>query len=334
MPARIHKIFSVYGIVLFAIVFCFSLSSQAFVNEDKVSTSKGLAHYSMGQVYDLLGETESSILEYKQAMEFDESNYLIHLRLGTNYARLGMMNEAINQLETAQQLNSDDLQSHYLLAIIHSSRRDYDKAAGEYEFILKKFAKAEPDNVEVYNYLGQLYYSQRKYDQAIAQFEKILSLEPKNADIMFSLGSLYAELKQKDKAVEVLKKSLSIDPDHDGSLNTLGYLYAENDEHLDEAIDMINHALKLNPDNGAYLDSLGWAYFKKGMYEKAMEILKQADDHLKDPVIYDHLGDVSFKINHLDDAIHYWELSLKLQPEQEEILHKLTEVKSIQASKK
>ncbi len=94
---------------------------------------------------------------------------------------------------------------------------------------------------------------------------------------------------------------------------------------------MIEKALEVSPDNGGYLDSLGWVYYKKGMYEKALEILTEADKLLKDPVIYDHIGDVHYKMNHTEDAIKYWGLSLKLLPKQEEITRKIDEVKNIQA---
>ena len=323
----------IIGFVVWGGILLGSGRAQAFVFDDKVDQAKSLAHYTMGYIYDLEGSPQSAALEYEQAAQFDETSYLIHLRLGTDYARLGMTPEAVKEIVLAQKYNPGDIQSHYLLALIYSTQNDFDKAAAEYEFILKSFAQAEPENVEIYTYLGQLYYSQRKYDQAIQQFEKILKLESRNPDVLYLLGSLYLEINNENKAVELLRKSLEIDPDHDGSLNTLGYLYAEKKENLDEAQTLIQHALKLSPDNGAYLDSLGWVYYQKGMYEKALEYLLKADGALKDPVIYDHLGDVYFKLNRLDEAVKYWGLSLDILPKQEEVVKKLNEVKAIQASR-
>lgn len=320
------------SVIVLATTVFFVHTADAFFYQDRVSTSKSLAHYTMGQIYDLLGETEKAVLEYEKAVYYDESSYLIHLRLGTDYARLNMLNEAITELKLVHQYNPEDLQSHYLLALIHSTRREYDLAAAEYEFILQTFSKSEPENIEIYGYLGQLYYSQRKYDQAIAQFEKILELESKNADVMYLLGSLYLEVNKSDKAVDLLKQSIDIDPEHDGSLNTLSYIYAEEGKNLDEAMALIERALKISPNNGAYLDSLGWIYYKKGEYQQALEVFKQADTVLKDPVIYEHMGDVYYKLNDFENAVEYWELSLQLLPDQETVLNKLNQVKHIQAS--
>jgi len=328
---KIAPILVCAGICLMAFV-C-PPSASAFVNEDRIALSKGLAHYVMGYRDDLLGQTNHAVLEYEKAAQFDASGYLVRLRLGTGYARLNMLPEAINQLRVVHQLNPEDMQSHYLLALIYSNQRQYDNAAQEYEIILKTFSKEEPQNVEIYGYLGQLYYSQRKYDQAIEQFEKILAVESGNADVMYMLGSLYLETGQKERAVAILKQSISIDPEHDGSLNTLGYLYTEDGRNLDEAMTLIQRALNIVPENGAYLDSLGRAYYKKGMYDKALETLKKADVLLKDPVIYDHIGDVCNKLNQIDEAIKYWKLSLDLLPGQDGVLRKIESVENRRVSK-
>ncbi len=308
-------------------------AASAFVNEDRVALAKGLAHYAMGYRDDLLGQTNHAILEYEKAAQFDTSGYLIRLRLGAGYARLNMLPEAIDQLQVVHQLNPQDMQSHYLLALIYSNQRQYDDAAHEYEIILKTFSKEEPQNIEIYGYLGQLYYSQRKYDQAIEQFEKILAVEPGNADVMYMLGSLYLEINQKERAIAILQKSIGIDPEHDGSLNTLGYLYTEDGKNLDEAMAFIQRALDIAPENGAYLDSLGWVYYRKGMYDKALETLKKADAILKDPVIYDHIGDVCSKLNQTDEALKYWKLSLELLPGQDSVLQKIQSAENTRVSK-
>ena len=307
--------------------------ANAFALEDKISTTKALAHYTMGQGLDLLGDVQEATFEYEAAARFDNASYITHLRLGVNYARLNLLDQAKKELFLVQEQNPEDLQCHYLLALIYSTEKNYSKAAEEYEFILKKFVDANPNSVEVYGYLGQLYYSQKKYDQAIAQFEKIFVLEPKNADVMYLLGSLYLEVNQTDQAITILQKSLEIDPEHDGSLNTLGYVYAENDIHLDDAQSLVERALKIHPKNGAYLDSLGWVYYKQGKYQEALTVFKEADQYLKDAVIYDHMGDAYYKLNLYDDALKSWELSLSLLPDQESVVSKINSLKNLQANK-
>jgi len=299
-------------------------------SEDQERLAKSLSHYTLGLIHDFLGSTDEAAGEYEQAAAFDKENFAIRLRLGIAYARLGRLSAAIEELQGAIRLKPDDLQPHYVLALIYSTQKDFNQAVSEYELILKHFSKVDPQNAEIYGYLGQLYYSQGNFDKAIEQFKMILSLDPQNAEVMYLLGSLYSEIGDPKLAIEFFQKSIQVDPEHENSLNSLGYVYAEEGTHLDEAVELIKRALEISPNNGAYLDSLGWAYFKKGMYAEALELLKRAGNLIEDPVIYDHLGDVYLKINEIELAQKYWELSLKLSPNQKQILTKLDNLKSQQ----
>ena len=323
------KIGSIASVVVFLVLFFYAEPAKAFFFDENIGDSKALAYYTIGYTYDLMGMPESAVPEYEKAVQFDEGSYLIHLRLGAGYARLGMLAKAQEQLLLVQQFNPKDLQSHYLLALIYSTQQQYEKAAVEYEHILNEFSKVEPQNIEIYGYLGQLYYSQKKYDKAIEQFEKILKIDTQNADVMYLLGSIYLDVQRKDEAIALFKNSISIDPFHDGSLNTLGYLYAENDIYLDEALLLVNRALAISPENGAYLDSLGWVYFKMGKYDEALSTLQKADKLLEDAVIYEHMGDVYYKMSKIDEAIKHWNLSLGLEPQQPKVIQKINEAKNI-----
>lgn len=302
------------------------LSTGSWAVGDEDHRARSLAHYTLGVVSDLKGDTEDAIRQFEKSAEYYE-NYAAHLRLGADYARLGNLQQAITELNLVLEYDVNNIQARYLLALIYSTKKEYDKAANEYESILTSFQEAEPENIEIYGYLAQLYYSQKQYDKAIEQFKIILSLDSDNTDVMFLLGSLYLDVGERDKAVETFTRAIAINPDQDGCLNSLGYLYAEEGVKLDEARTMIEHALEIDPDNPAYLDSLGWVYYKKGEYETALQYLNRADSAMKDPVIYEHIGDVYYKIDQKDKAEKYWKLSLDLLPDQQGVLEKL---KSIQ----
>ncbi len=313
------------------IIFCifgalFYLTS--FLYADTRSEAHGISHYIMGLVQDWDDDPAAAVKEFEEAAKADNANYAVHLRLGADYARRGDYAKAIPELRLAGQLNPQDVESHYLLALIYSTQeKDVDKAADEYEIILKRFSKVDPQNIDVYGYLGQLYYSQKKFDKAIEEFEAILTIDANNAEAFSSLGSICLERKERQKAMDYFKKALNANPDHDSSLNSLGYMYAEDGVHLDEAMTMVQKAVQISPENGAYLDSLGWVYYKKGMNKEALEFLSKAINVSKDPVIYEHLGEVYYKMNQLANAEKSWEESLKLHPGQEDLIKKLDSLK-------
>ena len=312
---------------LAALVFFLAPQGHAASEKETLPVAEAVTHYLMGLIHDWNGETDQAIAEYLKASEFDRSSFAIHLKLGAGYARAGKTKEAVDELHLASSLNPEDLQAHYVLALIYSADQNFDKASEEYEIILKHFSKNDPKNAEIHSYLGQLYYSQKKYEKAIEQFDYILTLEPKNADILFMLGSIHLDLHDRIRAMEYFKKTVDIDPDHESGLNSLAYMYAEDGIHLDDALQYIKRTLELDPDNGAYLDTKGWIYFKKGMYAEALDPLLKASQLIKDPLICEHLGDVYQKLNKSVDAEKYWKQSLSLKPEQTAVLEKINSLK-------
>jgi tetratricopeptide (TPR) repeat protein len=311
---------------VFFLFFCPAIGSAMDSQQEQVES---ISSYAMGVIHDLNGDTDQAIRAYQQSAKFKSAN-MIRLRLAADYARLGKLDEASQELTALLKEDPQNVQGRYLLALIYTTKKDYDKASREYEKILTSLADADPQNVEIYGYLGQLYYSQKEYAKAISQFEKVLALDPlENADLIYLVGSLYLEVKNRPKALEFFDRALKVNPDHDEALNSLGYLYAENDDRLDEALALVERAVKLAPKNGAYLDSLGWIYFKKGDSAKALEYLNKADSLLKDPVIYEHLGDVYFKMGDKDIAKKFWKLSIGLEPNQDQVVKKLKALESL-----
>jgi tetratricopeptide (TPR) repeat protein len=278
--------------------------------------AQGLAHYIVAVCHDLNGESAQAISEYQKSVKYNGLEPAPRLKLGAYYFRLDEISRATEQLEAVTRLAPRVSEAHYLLALIYSSEHKYDLAASEYEFILKSAARDDPADTDAYLYLGQLYYAQAKYPQAIEQFLKILAADPENTTVLDLLGSVYVDSNAASSAIEIFRKVLRIDPQDSEALNSLGYMYAEDGVHLDEAVRMIRKALEIDPANGAYYDSLGWVLYKKGMYAESLMALQKAGTFLEDEVLYDHIGDVYMALKEYTQACQYWRKSLDMDPHQ------------------
>lgn len=290
---------------------------------DRSVMAKAIAHHIMGSTYDFYGLTAQAVGEYREALTYDSNSYLTRLRLGAHYARIGKLDDAIEQLVLIEKSNPEDTQSRYLLALIYSTQKKFDKAVVEYEALLKSVTVESSDSVDLYFYLGQLYYAQHEYEKAVVQFKKVLELHPKNVELLSFLGALYVEMNREGQAIDTFKKVLELDSNNDTALNSIGYIYAEQGSNLEEAMNLVNRALVIVPDSAAYLDSLGWVHYKQGRYQEALKFLMKADDKMHDPVIFDHIGDVYLALKQLSEAKKYWMKSIELNPDQTNILEKI-----------
>jgi tetratricopeptide (TPR) repeat protein len=162
--------------------------------------------------------------------------------------------------------------------------------------------------------LAEMYTRLKKWKDADEAIDKADSLSGKPEDkiyIYFLRGALEERQKHFDEAEAQFRKLLAVDPNNALTLNYLGYMLADRGVRLNEALNMIKKAVDLDPQNYAYLDSLGWAYFKLGQYTVAEENLTKAvARNSTDPTVHDHLGELYEKTNRLKLAAAQWEQSL------------------------
>ena len=75
----------------------------------------------------------------------------------------------------------------------------------EAEEALTKAIRYDKNNFEAYYYRGCAKVNEKKYQEAIADFEKAVELKPDYADAYFNLGRTYYLLNDEDKACENYK---------------------------------------------------------------------------------------------------------------------------------
>jgi tetratricopeptide (TPR) repeat protein len=178
----------------------------------------------------------------------------------------------------------------------------------------KAVIASEPKSLESYYQLAQIYSDLRKWKEAsetLDQAEKQATKKDDQTMVTFQRAMMADRAKRYDEAEADFRKVLEIDPNNALTLNNFGFMLADRGEKLDEALAMIRKAVKLEPTNYAYLDSLGWAYFRLGQYAQAEDNLQRAISRgATDPTVHDHLGDVYEKTGRLKLAAAQWELSL------------------------
>jgi tetratricopeptide (TPR) repeat protein len=175
-------------------------------------------------------------------------------------------------------------------------------------------ASPSPDDRPVHLALANIYTRLHRWNEASAELDQAEPLSTKQDDKVYTYflrGALAERQKHYDEAEAQFRKVLAIDPDNSMTLNYLGYMQADRGVKLDEALTMIQKAVKEEPQNYAYLDSLGWAYFKLGQYQLSEDNLRRAGErNASDPTVHDHLGDLYEKTGRLKLAVAQWEQSV------------------------
>ncbi|MDT0739395.1 tetratricopeptide repeat protein [Staphylococcus chromogenes] len=176
--------------------------------------------------------------------------------------------------------------------------------------ITKTLLNKDPDFIQAYYYLQQLYENEKMFADAIEIGDEGLRLNQYYKELMFSTGALKIEHGDQNEAVSLLKQALEVDPSYQEPLLMLADLYRHEEDYeaLIELVQFVNEE-DMDP---VFIWQLAYALGQEErdkeaqhFYDIAYTSLKDNVDFLKD--YYEYLIEIS-QIAHaktiLDLLIH------------------------------
>ena len=227
--------------------------------------------------------------------------------------------EALELFRTVESDSPYAVSARLSEANIFFDRDEDDKAMA----ILEK-ANRDYDNFTTRESLGRARLIRENYTDALPIYDALVKSMSEdeikdNTQPLYFRAICYEREKRWDEAVADFKKVLEINPEDADALNYLGYTWVDRNENLTEAFGMIEKAVELEPESGAIVDSLGWAHYKLGRYTEARKNLEKAVELTPNSAtIIDHLGDVYWKLGRFREAGYQWERALDFDPTDKE----------------
>ncbi len=307
----------------------FLLSPLRGFSQPQGSLKNIYSSYLRGLLYIQEGNYRFALKELRTVKSLDPNSVEIRIKIASVLFRLGEISQAIKELQAAKRLDPKNIELSLALIFLYSYSQRDKELEEEYEYFLKNARTLQPEDIKLAEYLAQFYFYKKNLPEALKIYEKIVKDRPDYIEGIFFLGYLYEEAGRRKDAIAVWRQGLRLNSEFAPLLNALGYTYSQEGVNLEEAEKMILKALEKEPDNGAYLDSLGWVYFKMGDYLRAEEYLKKANSLLKDPEIYEHLGDLYLRLNNPDEAKKYYLEGLEFFPENKNLKEKLKQLQAI-----
>jgi tetratricopeptide (TPR) repeat protein len=263
----------------------------------------------LANFYIRLKEYDEAVTFYSQAIEINPENADAYCGLGATDAQQGKNESALEVFNKGFRVNQNSpcLHAGIGLLLVQMNRTE------EAEVHLRKTLSLMPENPQSYGALAYLLAKKGNYTEALSLLETAAKLAPGDYRIHLSLADVLRQSGRITETERELRNSLRFEPNNPLALNNLGYFLIEQDKDLKEAADMIEAAVAADPQNAAYLDSYGWAQFKLGKLDVAEKyLLSSLKIKPEEPEILEHLGDVYMKQNKTEMARQQWHQALAL----------------------
>ncbi len=141
------------------------------------------------------------------------------------------------------------------------------------------------------------------------------------------LGDVYQANKRYQESEKSFDYVLNKQPEDEHVLNNYSYYLSLRKEKLVEAAAMSGKLIKKYPSNSTYLDTHAWVLYQQGLFAESLVFLELAiaDQEAAGATVWEHYGDVLYRLNRLDDALAAWKRAKKLSGENQ-ILDKKIEM--------
>ena len=190
--------------------------------------------------------------------------------------------------------------------LIFTTQKKYDKAIAAFEKVLLK----NPEDAHAMINLAIIDYYQENHRRAAATLQEILIKYPEEANAYNTLNQIYLELYEWELAYEAIQKALQLAPTNAYFLNNRGFTLLEMDS-LQKAITDINQSIVLRPDNAWAFRNKGYYFFKLKDYSQALRYLNQTLEMQADlPEVYFMIGKVYESSGQIELACEAWTKSL------------------------
>jgi tetratricopeptide (TPR) repeat protein len=216
---------------------------------------------------------------------------------------------AVRSFRKVTELASWNADGWVFLSSVYLTKNDFPRSIE----ILEAAQKAVPEDFRVNFFLGVAYSRVGRNQDAAKVLEKARQINPRDVEAIAQLALVYDGLKNVEESDSLYEEALRIDPQNHLVLNNYGYSLADRGLQLGRALEMAKKAVEAQPDNTSYLDTIGWVHFRLGRYREAETYLQKAVSKGEaSAVVYEHLGDVYYKLNEMEKAQEQWKAALKL----------------------
>lgn len=176
----------------------------------------------------------------------------------SDYAyQAGQLERAIQILDLAFQRGIAGEMSCRKLALYLIQARRFEPAQN----ILTIFK--DSDDPETHSAWGKLFTNLGQFDQALAAFQKALSLDASNPSVWSEIGTMHLYAKQLPKAKQAFEKAIQQNDRLADAFNGLGVVYAQTGD-LNAAAQSWKQALSINPNLAFCHKNLANIYLRKG----------------------------------------------------------------------
>ncbi len=182
------------------------------------------AFYEIAKIYKYKKEVELAEINIKKAINLDSYNQWYIILYAEVLMEKKEYKNAVLQYKKLIEITNDNIELYYSIAEAYIYDNNLSKAIYTYDLLEKKIGVSKPISLQKY----KLYMQSLKKEKAKKELLSILEINPQDVEVLEFLSELYLLNNEKEPAFDVFKKIALIEPENGRVHLTLADYYRQN----------------------------------------------------------------------------------------------------------
>jgi Tfp pilus assembly protein PilF len=217
------------------------IDQMSWVAHDLPNSAR--AHYNYGAALQKLGRLDEAEREYNTALQFDSNYVKVHMNLAQLFVSKSKFDDAKKEYETALQLEPSTGEIHSAYAYVLERLGRIDDADHEYA----EAVRLSPKSARLFYSYGAFLDKRGKIDEAIAQYRRALDVDPNLADAHSELATALFTKGNLQQSEAHYLEAARLDSKRADVRSNLGSLFLQEGK-VSQAIIQYEEALRLDPN--------------------------------------------------------------------------------------
>jgi tetratricopeptide (TPR) repeat protein len=225
--------------------------------ENDLETTKEQRLLSKGRELFNKNSLKSAFTAFEEVTEINPANFEAYFYLGNIFHIKGQLGKAIKAFNRVLELDPNHTDASISLSVILNDIGRYEQAQEVFEKANKK-VKNESSGIndphinskfsKKHFEIAEMYFSYNRYEEALFEYNKAISLNPEDLDIRIKIAKVYSKKGYISKAIEELRRLKSEKPQYIPARVALGLLHYGSGNVLEAQTEWQN-ALQKEPHN-------------------------------------------------------------------------------------
>ena len=258
----------------------------------------------------LKGEYEKAKILYENLLSTGLISFELLYLLGSLYLQMKYVNNAIDLLSRAVQINPKHIESLTNLGSAFRENNNFPSAQNCYEQAIA----IDPTHVDAYFNYGNLLLDMKEPERALQYFDKALRYRPQYPEAYLNKANAWRIVGNTSSEKECLTQAISLNPQYSEAWHKLGLLY-KNIGQFQEALRCYQQAILIDKSKPDFYISLGVVYQELGDIQRAIISYRQAIELQPDFYSAHHnIGVVLQQFRQFDQALNHYQIALNSFP--------------------